>query len=72
MSDYPKGLSVEVSLNVTSFESFTPSSSQVMDSRLDLRILRQGPTIAFFFIPSDKLALHDAKLHAFVVCIRPL
>ncbi|EBV7866979.1 TPA: IncI1-type conjugal transfer protein TraN, partial [Escherichia coli] len=38
ISVYLKGLSVPVILNVTSGETDTPSSSQEMDSRLDLRI----------------------------------
>lgn len=55
ISVYLKGLSVPVILNVTSGETDTPSSSQEMDSRLDLRIPRQGPTSPVVSIPTDKI-----------------
>ncbi|HFN3923590.1 TPA: DotH/IcmK family type IV secretion protein [Escherichia coli] len=71
ISVYLKGLSVPVILNVTSGETDTPSSSQEMDSRLDLRIPRQGPTSPVVSIPTDKIALHDATLQAFLDGIPP-
>ncbi|HHU2509552.1 TPA: DotH/IcmK family type IV secretion protein, partial [Escherichia coli] len=55
---YLKGLSVPVILNITSGETDTTTLSQEIDSRLDLRIPRQGPASPVVSIPSEKIALH--------------
>ncbi|MDV5280100.1 DotH/IcmK family type IV secretion protein [Leclercia adecarboxylata] len=43
ISVYLKGLDVPVMINVTSGETDTRTASQEIDSRLDLRVPRQGP-----------------------------
>nr|WP_290430126.1 DotH/IcmK family type IV secretion protein [Shigella sonnei] len=55
MTVYLKGLSVPVILNITSGETDTTTLSQEIDSRLDLRIPRQGPASLVVSIPSEKL-----------------
>ncbi|WP_001257706.1 DotH/IcmK family type IV secretion protein [Salmonella enterica] len=71
ISIYLKGLSVPVILNVTSGETDTQVASQETDSRLDLRIPRQGPTSPVVNVPADKIALHDATLQAFLDGVPP-
>jgi len=66
ISVYLKGLDVPVILNVTSGETDTRSASQEIDSRLDLRIPRQGPGSTTAGAPVDKIALHSATLQAFL------
>ena len=68
---YLKGLSVPVILNITSGETDTTTLSQEIDSRLDLRIPRQGPASPVVSIPSEKIALHDATLQAFLDGVPP-
>ncbi|EFC4513141.1 conjugal transfer protein TraN, partial [Escherichia coli] len=68
---YLKGLSVPVILNITSGETDTNTLSQEIDSRLDLRIPRQGPASPVVAVPSEKIALHDATLQAFLDGVPP-
>ncbi|CDW59095.1 DUF3625 and IcmL domain containing protein [Trichuris trichiura] len=68
---YLKGLSVPVILNITSGETDTTTLSQEIDSRLDLRIPRRGPASPVVSIPSEKIALHDATLQAFLDGVPP-
>lgn len=68
---YLKGLSVPVILNITSGETDTTTLSQEIDCRLDLRIPRQGPASPVVSIPSEKIALHDATLQAFLDGVPP-
>ncbi|EFC1331706.1 conjugal transfer protein TraN, partial [Escherichia coli] len=68
---YLKGLSVPVILNITSGETDTNTLSQEIDSRLDLRIPRQGPVSPVVAVPSEKIALHDATLQAFLDGVPP-
>lgn len=71
VSVYLKGLSVPVILNVTSGETDTRTTSQEMDSRLDLRIPREGPGSSVLATPEDKIALHDRTLQAFLDGVPP-
>lgn len=71
MTVYLKGLSVPVILNITSGETDTTTLSQEIDSRLDLRIPRRGPASPVVSIPSEKIALHDATLQAFLDGVPP-
>lgn len=66
ISVYLKGLDVPVMINVTSGETDTRTASQEIDSRLDLRIPRQGPGSSAPGAPMDKIALHSATLQAFL------
>lgn len=68
LSERPVG---PVILNVTSGETDTQVASQETDSRLDLRIPRQGPTSPVVNVPADKIALHDATLQAFLDGVPP-
>ncbi|EJP9634737.1 conjugal transfer protein TraN [Salmonella enterica] len=71
VSVYLKGLSVPVILNVTSGETDTRTTSQEMDSRLDLRIPREGPGSSVLATPEDKIALHDRTLQAVLDGVPP-
>ncbi|MGJ3289483.1 DotH/IcmK family type IV secretion protein [Klebsiella sp. PL-2018] len=71
VSVYLKGLAVPVILNVNSGETDTPAASQETDSRLDLRIPRQGPGSPRADAPAAKIALHDTTLQAFLDGIPP-
>lgn len=71
ISVYLKGLDVPVIINVTSGETDTRTTSQEIDSRLDLRVPRLGPGAAAPGAPVDKIAIHDAVLQAFLDGIPP-
>lgn len=71
ISVYLKGLDVPVMINVTSGETDTRTASQEIDSRLDLRVPRQGPGTATSGAPVDKIALHSTTLQAFLDGIPP-
>lgn len=71
ISIYLKGLDVPVIVNVTSGETDTRSVSQEIDSRLDLRVPRQGPGSGVAAVPVDKIGIHDATLQAFLDGIPP-
>lgn len=71
VSVYLEGLAVPVILNVSSGETDTAVTSQETDSRLDLRIPRAGPGSQQRTTPSEKIALHDATLQAFLDGIPP-
>jgi len=66
ISVYLKGLDVPVMINVTSGETDTRTASQEIDSRLDLRVPRQGPGTSTSGAPVDKIALHSTTLQAFL------
>ena len=71
ISVYLKGLDVPVMINVTSGETDTRTASQEIDSRLDLRVPRQGPGTSAPGAPVDKIALHSTTLQAFLDGIPP-
>lgn len=71
ISVYLKGLDVPVLINVTSGETDTKTSSQEVDSRLDLRVPRLGPGSNAPGAPVDKIAIHDSTLQAFLDGIPP-
>ncbi|EJQ8147196.1 conjugal transfer protein TraN [Salmonella enterica subsp. enterica serovar Newport] len=71
VSVYLKGLPVPVILNVTSGETDTHTTSQETDSRLDLRIPREGPGSSVTATPEEKIALHDRTLQAFLDGVPP-
>jgi intracellular multiplication protein IcmK len=63
---YLAGLSVPVVLNATSGEPDNPSGTQVVDSRLDLRIPRRGPSARALPEGESKIGLYDSTLQAFL------
>jgi len=68
---YLQGLSVPVTLSMSSGEPDNESASQVTDSRLDLRIPRRGPAARALPRGRGKVALYDGTLQAFLDGVPP-
>lgn len=63
---YLAGLSVPVVISMNSGEPDNPSATQIVDSRLDLRIPRRGPSAHALPSGESKIGLYDDDLQAFL------
>lgn len=61
-----KGLSVPISIDVTSGDTDSKSKVWTIDSRLDLRIPQRGPSASPMAAPESKIGLYDNTLQAFL------
>jgi intracellular multiplication protein IcmK len=68
---YLKGLPVPVIVEVNSGEADSNSRTQVIDSRLDLRIPQRGPQAKRLPTGESKIGLYNATLQAFLDGIPP-
>ncbi|CNI32045.1 MULTISPECIES: DotH/IcmK family type IV secretion protein [Yersinia] len=68
---YLEGLSVPVVVNLASGEPDDKSTSQIMDSRLDLRIPMRGPDAKAMAQPETKIGLYNTVLQSFLDGIPP-
>lgn len=63
---YLAGLSVPVVISMNSGEPDNPSATRIVDSRLDLRIPRRGPSAHALPSGESKIGLYDDDLQAFL------
>lgn len=61
-----KGLSVPISVEVTSGDTDSKSRVWTVDNRLDLRIPQRGPSARPMAAPESKIGLYDNTLQAFL------
>ncbi|WP_227633344.1 DotH/IcmK family type IV secretion protein, partial [Klebsiella pneumoniae] len=61
-----KGLSVPISVEVTSGDTDSQSRVWTVDNRLDLRIPQRGPSARPMAAPESKIGLYDNTLQAFL------
>ncbi|AWK15582.1 conjugal transfer protein TraN (plasmid) [Candidatus Fukatsuia symbiotica] len=69
---YLEGLAVPVVVNLTSGEPDNKSATQIMDSRLDLRLPQRGPDAKPMAQPESKIGLYNTVLQAFLDGMPPL
>ncbi|MCK9759925.1 DotH/IcmK family type IV secretion protein [Pseudomonas syringae pv. syringae] len=68
---YLEGLSVPIVVNVNSGEPDTAVNTWAVDSRLDLRIPRRGPSALATAAPEHRIGLHDSTLQTFLDGVPP-
>jgi intracellular multiplication protein IcmK len=68
---YLEGLSVPITINITSGEPDSQAKTWTVDSRLDMRVPRRGPAAAPGAAPEMRIALHDQTLQAFLDGVPP-
>lgn len=66
MTVYLKGLPVPVVIDMSSGETDSNSNVWTIDSRLDLRIPRRGPSAPAMAAPESRIGLYDDTLQAFL------
>jgi len=66
MTVYLKGLAVPVVIDMSSGETDSDSNVWTIDSRLDLRIPRRGPSAPVMVVPESRIGLYDDTLQAFL------
>lgn len=68
---YLEGLTVPIVLNVTSGETDTQAKTWTVDSRLDMRVPRRGPSAQPGAAPEVRIGLHDHVLQGFLDGVPP-
>lgn len=66
-----EGMTVPITLSVSSGEADTNVNTWVVDTRLDLRLPRRGPAARMDAAPESRIGLHDSILQGFLDGVPP-